>query len=123
MAAMGIREADIEERFVRSSGAGGQRLNKVSTCVFLKHRPSGLFVKCQRERSRALNRYVARQRLLDRVEKMREGEVLAEAACKAKIRRQKKRRSRRAKQKVLEAKRHQSEKKALRRPVSGPDAS
>ncbi len=120
LAALGIREEDLDEKFVRAQGPGGQRLNKVSTCVFLRHRPTGISVKCQRERSRALNRYLARQRLAGRIEALKEGAVQEGRARAAKIRRQKKRRSRRSKQKILEAKHRTSEKKVLRRPVRPP---
>jgi protein subunit release factor B len=66
MHALGVREKDVEEQFVRSSGAGGQKVNKVSTCVLLHHRPTGIRVKCQRERSQALNRFLAPRILLDK---------------------------------------------------------
>ncbi len=115
MASLGIREADIDELFIRSSGKGGQKVNKTSTCVYLKHRPTGIKVKCQRERSQALNRFFARRILVDKVESLVLGRE-AEAEKKfEKIRRQKRKRSRRAKEKMLEAKRMHSEKKALRR--------
>jgi len=115
---LGIREDDIEEHFVRSSGKGGQNVNKVSTCVVLLHRPSGTQVKCHRERSQALNRFHARQLLADKIERQMLGAASAEAQRIAKLRRQKRRRSRRAKEKILEAKHARAEVKALRRPVA-----
>jgi peptide chain release factor len=114
MQALGVREQDIEEQFVRSSGAGGQKVNKTSSCVVLHHRPTGIRVKCQQERSQALNRFLARRILLDKIEAKLRGAESAEQQEIAKIRRQKKRRSRRAKQKMLADKRHQGEKKSSR---------
>jgi protein subunit release factor B len=115
MEALGVREADLDERFVRSRGRGGQNVNKVSTCVILRHRPTGIVVRSEAERSQALNRFLARRRLLDRIEARARGAVAAAAAERARIRRQKRRRSRRAKEKMLAAKRAVSEKKAFRR--------
>ena len=116
MRRLGVEERDFDERFIRSSGPGGQNVNKVSTCVVLRHRPSGLEVRCQQERSQALNRFFARRILLQRLEAQRLGALSETAARIAKIRRQKRKRSRRAKDKMLAAKRLQSEKKVLRRP-------
>jgi protein subunit release factor B len=117
MQALGVREQDIDEQFVRSSGAGGQNVNKVSSCVLLHHRPTGTRVRCQKERSQALNRYLARRLLLDKIENAIKGQASDEAQRIAKIRRQKSKRSRRAKLRLLADKRHQSEKKSLRGPV------
>ena len=118
MRRLGVSEDDLEERFLRSSGPGGQRTNKVSTCVVLRHRPSGLEVRCQRERLQVLNRFLARRLLLDRLEAQRLGRLSEEAQRIAKIRRQKRRRSRRAKEKMLEAKHQHAQVKAARHRVA-----
>lgn len=111
---LGIAEGDLRETFVRSSGPGGQKVNKTATCVHLVHIPTGLSVKCQQERSQALNRFLARRLLLDRIERIRTGRIAAERQRIEKIRRQKRRRSRRAQEKILQQKHIRSEKKALR---------
>ena len=117
MAALGVCEADIEESFVRSGGHGGQNVNKTSTCVMLLHRPTGLQVKCQATRQQGLNRFIARRLLLDKIEALKRGYVAAQRAEIEKIRRQKRRRSRRAKNRMLADKSHHADKKESRRPV------
>jgi len=109
MERLGLREADIVEKFIRSGGHGGQNVNKVATCVYLKHIPTGTEVKCQEERSQALNRYLARRILADKIEAAVLGRESAEAQRIAKIRRQKRKRSKRAKDKMLADKRHVGE--------------
>jgi protein subunit release factor B len=118
MEALGVRETDLEESFVRSGGHGGQNVNKTSTCVMLRHRPSGLQVKCQSTRQQGLNRFIARRLLLDKLEALRHGKASEKRARFEKIRRQKRRRSRRAKERMLAEKSRHSDKKAHRKAVS-----
>ena len=118
MRRMGVEERDLDEHFIRSSGPGGQHVNKVSTCVVLRHRPSGLEVRCQQERSQALNRFLARRILIERLEVRRLGALSAEAQRIAKIRRQKRKRSKRAKEKMLAGKKLHAKKKSLRGKVT-----
>jgi len=114
MARLGVREEDIVERFIRAQGPGGQNVNKVSTCVYLRHLLTGIEVKCQEERSQAQNRYRARQILLEKIECAVLRKSSEEQKRIEKIRRQKRRRSRRAKLKMLESKRRHAAKKLLR---------
>jgi protein subunit release factor B len=118
LARLGVRPEDLEESFVHSGGKGGQNVNKVATCVVLVHRPTGIAVKCQRERSQGANRLVARRMLADKIEEMRLGASSRRQQEAERVRRQKRRRSRRAKQKMLRDKHAQSAKKAMRGPVS-----
>ena len=120
MEALGIREEDIVEKFIRSGGHGGQNVNKVATCVYLKHLPTGTEVKCQQERFQSLNRYLARRILTDKIEVAILGRKSEEEKRIAKIRRQKRKRSKRAKDKMLADKRHVSEKKKGRAFRAGP---
>ena len=115
MARLGIREQDLEENFVRGTGAGGQKINKTSSCVQLRHLPSGIEVRCQRERSQPVNRYLARRELCERLQARATGEVTRRDRERSKIRRQKARRSRRQKEKVLQDKRQRGERKSSRR--------
>ncbi len=114
MLALGIKEEDIQEKFIRSQGKGGQKVNKASTCVYLKHLPTGIEVKCQEERSQSLNRFLARRILVKKIEQLILGKKSEEEKRLAKIRRQKRKRSRRAKEKMLVVKAQTSQKKAAR---------
>lgn len=115
LAALGIREEDIEESFVRSGGHGGQNVNKVSSCVMLLHRPTGLRVKCQTSRHQGINRQLARQMLLDKLEEKRAAQVAEQRSEIEKLRRQKRKRSRAQKNVMLAAKSRHSEKKRNRK--------
>lgn len=114
MEALNIHEKDIKESFVRSGGKGGQHVNKTSTCVYLKHIPTGIEVKCQEERSQSLNRYKARVILVKKIDQLVKGKESEEIQRIEKIRRQKRKRSKRAKEKMLDEKKITSEKKRLR---------
>ena len=116
MESLGIREEDLIEKFILGSGSGGQKINKTSSCVYLKHLPTGIEVKCQRDRSREMNRYLARRELYEKIAE-KEHKIKSDKQKQIeKIRRQKRRRSRRAQEKVLANKRSHSQIKSLRRP-------
>lgn len=115
MESLGIDPADLLEKFVRGSGAGGQKINKTSNCVFLKHMPSGIAIKCQIERSREMNRFLARRELCDQIDAIANGKASAKSQAIEKLRRQKRQRSRRSKQRSVADTRKLSEKKALRK--------
>ncbi len=108
LAALGIQERDLEEVFIRGSGSGGQKINKTSSCVQLTHKPSGVQVRCQQGRSQAMNRFMARRELCDKLEAHQTGQVQKQLAKISKIRRQKARRSRKNKLKMLEGKKKRS---------------
>ncbi|MFH1317564.1 MAG: peptide chain release factor-like protein [Candidatus Omnitrophota bacterium] len=120
MEKLDIKEPDIQEKFIRGSGHGGQKLNKTSSCVYLKHLPTGIEVKCQKERSQSLNRFFARRILVTKIENIILGRNSEEKKRIEKIRRQKRKRSKRSKEKMLKLKKIQAEKKQLRKPVSKP---
>jgi peptide chain release factor len=117
MAALNVRACDIEETFVRSGGHGGQNVNKTSTCVMLVHRPTGVQVKCQETRQQGLNRLIARRLLLDKLAALQQGKLAADRAEREKLRRQKRKRSQGAKNRMLADKSHHAGKKAARRSI------
>ena len=104
MQVLGIQEVDIHESFVRGSGRGGQKINKTSSCVVLKHLPTGISVKCQKERQRSLNRFLARRLLADKIEQHLTGNILEKSKKMEKIRKQKKKRRKKAVLKIQEKK-------------------
>lgn len=123
MFSLGIHEEDIAEKFILGSGSGGQKINKTSSCVWLKHEPSGLSLKCQKERSRELNRYYARQRLCDKLDEQKNKIKSDRQQAIEKIKRQKRKRSRRSKEKMLSDKKYRGSQKKVRKKIhSGSDS-
>lgn len=98
MEALGILEKDIEEKFIRSSGKGGQKVNKTATCVYLKHIPTGIEIKCMKDRSQSINRFLARRGLAERVEKL-SGIKTGNDIKREKIKKQKAKKQKRTRQK------------------------
>ncbi len=115
MAQLGLREEDLIEDFVKGSGAGGQKINKTSMAVSLRHEISGLSVRCQESRSQAMNRFLARRLLCEKLEEKALGRESSEQQRREKIRRQKRKRSKRAKEKMLTNKKLHASKKEMRR--------
>ena len=121
MSEMGIFEDDLDEKFILGSGRGGQKKNKTANCVYICHLPTGIEVKVQDSRSREVNRYLARRALCEKIEEKEKG-IKSERSKKVfKIRKQKARRTRRAKQKMLDEKHKQAKKKELRRRAEPDD--
>ena len=115
MEVLSIKKEDLIEKFILGSGSGGQKINKTSSCVYIKHLPTGIEIKCQQNRSRELNRLLARRELCSRIEERDHKEISQKIQEIEKIRRQKKRRSRRSKEKMLDDKKDNSQKKSLRK--------
>ncbi|MGB2403056.1 MAG: peptide chain release factor family protein [Akkermansiaceae bacterium] len=121
MKKLGVTEDTLIEKFIHGGGSGGQKINKTASCVYLKHTPTGIEVKCQQQRSRDLNRFLARRELCERLEEIRDGKKSSRQQAIEKIRRQKRRRSRRAKNRMLDDKSKHAEKKILRKPPGRND--
>ena len=121
MAALGIAESDLQEWFIRGGGPGGQKTNKTSSTVCLRHKPTGLEVRCAQERSQSLNRFLARRDLCDKIAAKLHGEKSKKEQEREKIRRQKRRRSRRQTAIMVDAKKKHGAKKALRQKPARDD--
>ncbi len=121
MAKLGIADADLQETFIRGGGPGGQKTNKTSSTVCLRHKPTGLEVRCSQERSQSLNRFLARRDLCDKIAARIHGEKSRKEQEREKIRRQKRRRSRRQTALMVDAKKKHGAKKALRKKPARDD--
>jgi peptide chain release factor len=111
---LGVRPEEVDERFIRGSGAGGQKINKTSSTVCLKHRPTGVEVRCQRERSQTLNRLLAWTELAEKLEWRRQGAANRAQAARELIRRQKRGKSRGQKIRMIQSKKHRAKIKSNR---------
>ena len=116
---LGVRPEEVEERFVRGTGAGGQKINKTSSTVWLRHGPTGVEVRCQRERSQTVNRLLAWLELADKLEWARQESANQVRAARELTRRQKRQKSRGQKVRMIEAKKHRAKHKSSRGRVSG----
>ncbi len=116
MTELNIEESDIQEKFILGSGHGGQKIQKTASCVYLKHIPTGMEIKCQDSRLRDQNRYFARRRLCEKIDEKINAEKSEKQQAYEKIRRQKRKRSRRAKQKILNEKHQRATTKNMRKP-------
>jgi protein subunit release factor B len=121
MEKLGIRESELDEHFIKGSGPGGQKINKTSSCVYIKHLPTGIEVKCQAGRSQALNRFLARRELCEILEQEILGKKSATQQAQEKIRRQKRRKSRRQRDKMVQDKFARASIKSGRKRVSSRD--
>jgi len=118
---LGVLEADLVEKFVLGTGSGGQKINKTASCVYLRHIPSGIEIKCQKERSREQNRYIARLELCKKLEALQKAEKQQKLAEASKLRRQSRKRTSAQKKQLVESKRHISSKKRLRKSPRNDD--
>lgn len=121
MKMLGIKEKDLVEKFIKGGGKGGQKINKTASCVYLKHIPSGIEVKCQTSRSRQQNRFFARRIIVLKIEAIKLKQESEKQKKINKIKKQKKKRSKRAKERMLENKKKRAEKKKFRSEKIEPD--
>ena len=121
LVALGVRLADVEERFVRGTGPGGQKINKTSSTVCLRHGPTGLEVRCQRERSQGANREVAWAELVAKLQERKASALAAVIDAREAERRRTRQKSRRQKVRMIQSKKHRAKHKARRGRVGGDD--